>query len=313
MSGSKALLKPFAFGAIGVLFASFAPIEPQAETRQAQTYAKSGNSTAIRPAGSENVAAPLKVLSLLAQRARLTAERNRSPEIVFPVGFEGLNPAANAVAESERRLFKARLAAQDNQKAQLSARIAQLEDEVRAFKSQHAAKRKEVTFLREELGMNEKLHKKQLINERRMLELKRDLARFEGEEGSLAANVERTKNQIEEVKLQVKAIDQQAAIDAERDLQLIQLELVAIAEHEHQAAFDAPNSGDAGGFRQMSAIAAPTYMPPKLSEEPQQPGPRKKALKRSAKGKSAHYRRASPNPLRQFARGVRRVLTFGSY
>jgi hypothetical protein len=311
MSGSKALLKPFAFGAIGVLFASFAPIEPQAETRQAQTYAKSGNSTAIRPAGSENVAAPLKVLSLLAQRARLTAERNRSPEIVFPVGFEGLNPAANAVAESERRLFKARLAAQDNQKAQLSARIAQLEDEVRAFKSQHAAKRKEVTFLREELGMNEKLHKKQLINERRMLELKRDLARFEGEEGSLAANVERTKNQIEEVKLQVKAIDQQAAIDTERDLQLIQLELVAIAEHEHQAAFDAPNSGDAGGFRQMSAIAAPTYMPPKLSEEPQQPGPRKKALKRSVKGKSAHYRRTSPNPLRQVARGVRRVLTFG--
>jgi membrane fusion protein, type I secretion system len=102
---------------------------------------------------------------LFARRARLEAERDGSDEIEFPP--ELLEAARQAeiarVVAGERKLFELRREAQGGQKAQLRERIVQLNDEVRGYTDQAAAKSKEIEFIQKELEGVRDLWQKNLV------------------------------------------------------------------------------------------------------------------------------------------------------
>src|SRR5262249_6141989 len=89
-----------------------------------------------------------------ARRARLEAEQDGADSVDFP---DELQQAAAQKADiarvvtGERKLFELRREAQQGQKAQLRQRIAQLNEEVRGYTDQAAAKGKEIKFIGTEL------------------------------------------------------------------------------------------------------------------------------------------------------------------
>lgn len=191
---------------------------------------------------SEQTGAQIKrFVKLFAQKARLDAERRGAADIIFPVGFELASNTAQSVAKAERRVFFAKRAADENQKDQHLQRIEQLKSEIEGLRIQKKAKANELELIRRELKLVENLYKKSLTNEVRLIGMQRDLARFEGEEGSLISQIARVEAQIQEVQLQISAIDKSTALDAEKVLRDVEAELNELIEQRAQKETAATN------------------------------------------------------------------------
>jgi HlyD family secretion protein len=184
-------------------------------------------------AAQANVAMVDKSLAeLFARRARLEAERDGSKEIEFPDDL--LRSAQQAdigrVVTGERRLFELRRQAQDGQKAQLRERITQLNDEVRGYTDQVAAKKKEIEFIRTELEGVRELWAKSLVPISRVTAIERDAARLEGERGQLIATIAQGKGKISETELQIIQIDQNLRSDVAKELADIRAKIAELSE-----------------------------------------------------------------------------------
>jgi HlyD family secretion protein len=170
---------------------------------------------------------------LYARRARLEAERDGADEVEFP---EDLLRSARQQADigrvvtGERRLFELRRQAQDGQKAQLRERVSQLNEEVRGYTEQSAAKGKEIEFIGRELEGVRDLFSKNLIPISRVTALERDAARLEGERGQLIATIAQGKGKISETELQIIQIDQNMRSDVAKELADIRAKIAELTE-----------------------------------------------------------------------------------
>src|SRR6202022_1594174 len=152
----------------------------------------------------------------------------------FPPGFTTSGPEAERVASGERRLFHARLASANGQKAQLGERIKQNEDEIKGLTLQNSAKTRELTLIADELSRVDELYKKNLLPVTRVLSLQRDEARIEGEVGTLVAQIAKLRGQIAETRLQTIAIDQNRFSDAQKELRETEGRLAELHERKMQ-------------------------------------------------------------------------------
>jgi HlyD family secretion protein len=159
-----------------------------------------------------------QLTELTGRKARLAAERDDRDEPEFPVDFVASDPEAERVVIGERRLFQARRASANGQKAQLRERIKQSEEEIKGLTLQNASKARERALIEEELSRVNDLYKKNLLPITRVLSLQRDQARIEGEVGTLLAQIAKLRGQIAETQLQIIAIDDSRYSDAQRDL-----------------------------------------------------------------------------------------------
>jgi HlyD family secretion protein len=159
-----------------------------------------------------------QLTELLGRKTRLAAERDDQDDLEFPPGFTTSGPEAERVASGERRLFHARLASANGQKAQLGERIKQNENEIKGLTLQNSAKAREVALIADELSRVNDLYKKNLLPVTRVLSLQRDEARIEGEVGTLVAQIAKLRGQIAETRLQTIAIDQNRFSDAQKEL-----------------------------------------------------------------------------------------------
>ena len=171
---------------------------------------------------------------LLARRARLEAERDGNDAVEFP---EQLLQAAHQaeigrVIAGERKLFEFRRDAQRGQKAQLRERVAQLNDEVRGYTDQAAAKKKEIEFIGKELEGVRELWQKNLIPITRVTALERDGARLEGERGQLIATVAQGKGKISETELQIIQLDQNLRSEVSKELGDIRAKIAELVERK---------------------------------------------------------------------------------
>ncbi|NJO32494.1 MAG: hypothetical protein HC869_04550 [Rhodospirillales bacterium] len=162
---------------------------------------------------------------LLARRARLEAERDGVSSLTLPVGFASVSHLAQPFAVSEQRMLNARRAAVHNQKDQLAQKIGQLRHEVTGLTLRRKSKVREIELIRKELGLVEGLHRRQLTNETRLIALQRELARFEGENASLIAEIAKFETQVSEVRLQMVAIDRATSLEVEKELGEVEFEL----------------------------------------------------------------------------------------
>jgi HlyD family secretion protein len=156
-------------------------------------------------------------VQLTAEKIRLEAERDGAAELHFPSGFAKSDPGAAAAAR-ERRLFETRRAAVRRQKALLAQRIVQVRHEVAGLLMQQRAREQEVQLFREELRLIDDMHGRKLANVARLMGLRRDLARSEGEVGGLVAQVARARAQIEETEMQILEVEQKPVREADKEI-----------------------------------------------------------------------------------------------
>ena len=157
---------------------------------------------------------------LWARAARLEAEQQGLDRITFPkmLTDRADDPEVKAVMASEAKLFDVRLTGRIGQKAQLTERISQLNEEIGGLAAQEKAKTREIALVEKELIGVRDLYDKQLVQISRMTILERDAARLSGERAQYIASRAQAKGKITEIELQIFQIDKDIVSEVSKDL-----------------------------------------------------------------------------------------------
>ena len=188
-----------------------------------------------------------------ARRARLEAERDDKPAPVFPpeiVSLEAARPDVAEMIEGQRRLFTARLETVQAQISQLNKRADQIGSQVEGIDAQTAAIADQIALVLPEVADQQKLLDKGLTQSVRLVDLKREVARLEGNMGELLGNRAQAEGRATEIALQILQLKSARREDANtqlRDMGDKTLELAGrrrvLAEQVDRLDIRAPVSG----------------------------------------------------------------------
>jgi HlyD family secretion protein len=169
-----------------------------------------------------------------AQLARLEAERAVAATVTYPASLaaRAADPAVAKVLDGERTLFEARRAALEGQTSQLGERIAQLREQIAGLTAQKTAKEEEIALIESELVGLEDLLEKGHVPVTRVIALKRDKARIEGELGALVSQIATTRGRITETELQVIQVKSDFMEKVTEAIRAAQAELAPLMEQE---------------------------------------------------------------------------------
>lgn len=176
---------------------------------------------------------------LAARQARLIAERDGLPRIVFPpdLAARAGEPAIAGLLTEEVRLFDLRRASLAGQRAQLRERVQQVDEEIGGLSVQIAAKEEALRLIEEELGGVRRLWDKQLTPIQRLKALEREAAQLGGERGQLIAAAAQARGRAGELELQILQLDQDLRSEVAGELREVQARL-AVLEEQRVAAED---------------------------------------------------------------------------
>ncbi len=179
-----------------------------------------------------NLSVIVKQANELSMRAvRLEAERDGQDAVTIPSFLkENESRDVQRIIQGERNLFRSRRESHKKQKAQLRERIAQHGEEISGIEGQVKAKATEIKLIAEELAGLETLEAQKLITTNRMVSMRRQAARLEGEHGQLVASVARIRGQIAEVELQILSFDQDTQTKIVDELRQIDSKLAELVE-----------------------------------------------------------------------------------
>jgi HlyD family secretion protein len=157
---------------------------------------------------SANLALVSKGLAeLMAQKARLVAERDHAPRIEAPTLQELAPETAAQALQDEEALFRRRRAVRQSVKSQLGQRIQQGTDELTGLQAQLDAKLREIELVSGELEGAGALWSKSLMPVTKYNALRREAARLGGERGQLLASIALAKARMTETQLKILQID----------------------------------------------------------------------------------------------------------
>ena len=179
-----------------------------------------------------------QLFDAMARKARLEAERDDLTKLTFPTELTDLAPTRPDVAEQiegQKRLFVARLETQNAQIDQLG---------------QMAAINDQITLLQPEIADQQTVLDKGLTQSARIMDLKREVARLDGNRGEMQSNLAQAEGKATETKLQILQIKSARREDANaqlRDMGDKTLELAerrrALSEQVNRLEIRAPVSG----------------------------------------------------------------------
>ena len=170
---------------------------------------------------------------LHARKARLQAERDGDDQISFPEELakrKALEPDIAGALKGESTLFKSRRETMISQKGQLAERIGQLNDEIKGLTAQRNAKAEEKSFINEELSGLDGLFEEGHVTKNRIMALRREASRLEGQRGQFVSSIARAKGQIAETKLQITQLDQNAITEVVRELREVDARVIELSE-----------------------------------------------------------------------------------
>lgn len=149
-----------------------------------------------------------QIIALEARLARLEAERSDADAITVPAELaERLDEAlVQQALESERKVFVARKETMKGQIDRLNERIDQLTQQIQGLESQKAAKEGEIALIDDELAILQDLYDRGRTTRDKIVNLKRNRLRLEGEAGELASQIAMAKGRINETELEVLQI-----------------------------------------------------------------------------------------------------------
>jgi HlyD family secretion protein len=167
-----------------------------------------------------------------ARLARDEAERDGAESLSFPPALLARenDPQVAHILSGERKLFEIRRSAREGQKAQLRARIDQLNEEISGLVTQRQARIEQISWIKKELEGVQDLWKKNLVPFTRVTNLEREAARLEGENGQFVASIAQTKGKISETELQIIQIDQDMRAEVGKDIADIRGKMSELAE-----------------------------------------------------------------------------------
>lgn len=163
--------------------------------------------------------------ALLAQDARLTAERQGLSSIAYPpeLSSQADNPEVQSVIAASNALFNARRRSLVEQTQVLAQRLGQSRAEIRSSNAQLSALGDQQKLLEDEEMAVGMLVDEGLERKSRLLTLQRQRAAAEGQQGQLSNNLDRIGKTIDETQAQMAFLRGQMATEAatqQRDVQM---------------------------------------------------------------------------------------------
>lgn len=174
-----------------------------------------------------------QILELGARRARLIAERDGHEAPAFPAALLQAGAEIAVTMEGERNLFRGNRLHREAQKEQLRLGIEQIEDEIAGLKAQRDSKHEEIVLVGAEQARIRQLAEQNLIETARVYAIGRDVARLAGERGEIDAAIARARTRINEINIQIMAIDDFARTEAQRELSHVEARLGELVERGH--------------------------------------------------------------------------------
>ncbi|MBK6706734.1 MAG: HlyD family type I secretion periplasmic adaptor subunit [Sphingomonadales bacterium] len=162
---------------------------------------------------------------LLAQDARLTAERQGLPAIRYPAELLALaeQPEVQSIIAASNALFSARRRSLADQSLVLSQRLGQARAEIRSSRAQLSSLGDQQRLLDDEEMAVGMLVDEGLERKSRLLTLQRQRAAAQGQHGQITNNVDRLHKTIDETQAQMTFLRGQMATEAatqQRDIQM---------------------------------------------------------------------------------------------
>lgn len=170
-----------------------------------------------------------QVYALLAQRARLIAERDGLRGIPVPSEFADLPPEDAGLARESLRIqqlqFGARRTGRSTETGVLRQRIAQLNEQILGYERQIASNIEQQRLIQEELAGMRSLAEKGFAPMTRVRALERTAAQLDGELGSLRAQIARSREAVGETRLQMSGVSTEMNEDVADQLRQIDVQL----------------------------------------------------------------------------------------
>lgn len=249
-----------------------------------------------------------EVVALLAQRARLIAERDRAGSIAEPVEFSSFLAGDRALADEamrgQRLLFDARRRSNATERGMLGQRVAQHNQQIAGYGAQIESNRIQQRLINEELTGLRTLSTRGFVSTNRLRAIERSAAQLDGDFGALNSDVARLQEAIGESRLQMVSMDRRMLEEVATQLREVQVRLdelqprlFATRERLTQSVVRAPASGRVVGLKvfTVGGVAAPGDVLMEIV-------PKDKALVVLAK--------ASPNDADDLSRGMETQVRF---
>jgi HlyD family type I secretion membrane fusion protein len=204
-----------------------------------------------RVSGADATYSGLTVEQLLAQQARLEAERLNSGRIIFPPELlRSSNASARKAMADESSLFFQRQREEGLLRSQLSTRVEQHQQEIVGAEAQIASLRRQLSLIEPERVAVRELWDKQLVTINRLNQLERTVAELEGNIAALNARIAETRAKITEAQEQSIQLVESRRVKAGTDLSQVntvlnqqQLRSVAASDQHDRSDIRAPYSG----------------------------------------------------------------------
>lgn len=198
-------------------------------------------------------------LNLLAQRARLTAERGNQRDFAAPAEFASLPPADRALAEQAMRLqlaqLRATVTAMGAQQSVLGQRTRQLAEQRTGYSRQQASLREQQRIIEDELRGMRELEKKGFASTNRIRALERAQEELRGREAAMAAEVARAGEGMGETRMQSLTLSSTNQEDVATELRETQAKisevlpkLISAREQLQRSMVRAPATGQVVGL-----------------------------------------------------------------
>lgn len=176
-----------------------------------------------------------RVNDFLIQQARLEAERDRADHIELPEAIRSQlkDQEIAKIVASQQALFTARRTARLGERQVLTERVGQIESEVGSLQMQLKARTREHEINQEELKALEPLRESGLTTMQRVLPVRRESARIEGDMGRLTGDIAKARSAVAEAQLKVAQADKEYTQQIVDELRKVQ---ASLAEQREQLA-----------------------------------------------------------------------------
>lgn len=170
-------------------------------------------------------------LTLLAQVARLEAERDGKPKVIYPEGLNNVSDSRAIEAKrTEEQIFTSRKNAHEGEMAVLKQRIGQLNSKVDGLKGQQASKQDLLTSYKEELRDLKELLAEGFVDKQRLRDVERQHSLNSGEISALSAEIAGSQIQIGETKLEILQLEKKFQEEVAGKLSEAQAELYDVTQ-----------------------------------------------------------------------------------
>ena len=170
--------------------------------------------------------------ALLAQEARLVAERDGADKVSYPAELtdDALQSVIKDAISDQDKQFAERRASLAGQVAILESRIKQFETQIGGITDEKTSTEQQLGFINSELTDLRELLEENLVQKTRVLALERERARLEGVIGRAIADIAKAQNDIGEAHLQIEQLHRKFSEDVNEQILQVRQKIADMRE-----------------------------------------------------------------------------------